>query len=232
MVKDRLNIIVPIYNPHNGWEANFIQSMLDLETKLTGTDFTVILVNDGSTINIEQIGEIKEQFGYLRYISYPVNMGKGYAIKYGISASSSDYYIYTDMDFPFGTEILLHTFRLLKHSKTNIVVGTRNDAYFRNLPFKRRMLPSLLKKLSYFTTGFKIRDTQAGLKGLDNTARKILTKTKTNSFIFELEFLKYSLKQGLSYEFIDVNPRPGIIFTDFSIQIILKEFISLLKIIF
>jgi hypothetical protein len=159
-------------------------------------------------------------------------MGKGYAIRYGISKSDADFYIYTDIDFPFGCRIILQTYELLKSSKTDIVIGTRDISYFRMLPIERRIISFLLKKINYLITGFKIKDTQAGLKGLDNEARKVLESTRTNSFIFELEFLKKSIKQGLSYKTINISCRPGIIFTNISFRIIWKELISFLKILF
>jgi hypothetical protein len=90
----------------------------------------------------------------------------------------------------------------------------------------------LLKELNYFITGFQIKDTQAGLKGLDNKARKILAKTKINTFLFELEFLKGCLKQELMYEFINVRCGPGLKFTNIRFRILLKETISLLKLLF
>ena len=88
----------------------------------------------------------------------------------------------------------------------------------------------LLEELNYFITGFKIKDTEAGLKGLDDNARKVLASTKTKTFLFELEFLKKSLNQGLTYKLINIKCRPGLHFTNFKVRILLKETISFLKI--
>ena len=230
--RDKLNVIIPLYNPRAGWENQFIDSISELKKELKETELTVILVNDGSTIQMDNIKGIMERFNYLKYYSYPVNKGKGYAIRYGINISDADFYVYTDIDFPFGYQIISQTYQILKSSKTNIVIGTRDLSYFRMLPLERRIYSFLLKELNYFITGFKIKDTQAGLKGLDNKARKVLAETKINTFLFELEFLKNSLKQGLTYEFINVRCRPRIKFTNFRFRILLKEIISLLKLLF
>jgi glycosyltransferase involved in cell wall biosynthesis len=229
--RDKLNVIIPLYNPHAGWETQFIDSLLELKKELKETDLTVVLVNDGSTIQINNMNGIIERFKYLKYYSYPVNKGKGYAIRYGVSVSDADYYIYTDIDFPFGYKIISQTYLILKSSKTNIVIGIRDLSYFGMLPQGRKIYSFLLKELNYLITGFKIKDTQAGLKGLDNKGRKVLTETKTNTFLFELEFLKNSLKQGLTYEFINVRCRPGLNFTNFKYRILLKETINLLKLL-
>lgn len=228
---DKLNLIIPLFNPHAGWEDHFIDSIVELKKELKETELTVILVNDGSTIQFDSIKVIMNRFKYLKYYSYPENKGKGYAIRYGVNISDADYYIYTDIDFPFGYQIISRTYQILKSSKTNIVIGTRDSSYFRMLPLGRRIYSVLLKELNYFITGFKIKDTQAGLKGLDNKAREVLAGTKINTFLFELEFLKNSLKQGLTYKLINVRCRPRIKFTNFRLSILLKETISLLKLI-
>lgn len=230
--RDKLNLIIPLYNPRAGWENQFIDSILELKKELKETELTVILVNDGSTIQIDSIKEIMNRFEYLKYYSYPINKGKGYAIRYGINISNADYYVYTDIDFPYGYQIIYQAYQILKSSDINIVIGTRDLSYFRMLPLNRRIYSVLLKELNYIITGFKIKDTQAGLKGLDNKARKILTDTKINTFLFELEFLKTSLKQGLTFKLINVRCRPSIRFTNFKFRILLKETMSFLKILF
>ena len=232
IARDKLNVIIPLYNPHAGWEDHFVDHLSELENELKDSEFKVILVNDGSTIHLAGIDRITDRFGYLQYYSYPDNKGKGYAIRYGIGISDADYYVYTDIDFPFGCKIILQTYQLLKSSGVNIVIGTRDLSYFSKLPPGRRLYSFLLKEINYLITGFKIKDTQAGLKGLDNRAKKVLAATNINTFLFELEFLKNSLRQGLTFELINVRCRPGIKFTNFRFKTLFKETIGLLKMIF
>lgn len=231
-VRDKLNIIIPLYNPRVAWEDHFIDSISELKKELEETDLTVILVNDGSTTETGNINELVNRFEYLKYYSYPINKGKGFAIRYGINISDADFYIYTDLDFPFGCKIIPGIYHILKSSKTNIVIGTRNTSYLRLLPVNRKIYSFMLKELNFFITGFKIKDTQAGLKGLDNKARKVLAETKTNTFLFELEFLKKSLKQGLTYKMINIECRPGIHFTNFSARILIREIQNFFKLVF
>jgi glycosyltransferase involved in cell wall biosynthesis len=231
MSGDKLNIIIPLYNPHAGWENQFVDHLLELKKELKETEFTVILVNDGSTTRLNNIEEISNRFKYLKYYSYAVNRGKGYAIRYGVNISEADFYIYTDLDFPFGYQVFFQTYQLLKSSKTNIVIGTRDNSYFKMLPLERKIYSFLLKELNYLATGFKIKDTQAGLKGLDNTARKVFAGTVTNTFLFELEFLKKCLKQGLTYKLINIRCRPGLSFTNFRVRVLLMETLSFFKIL-
>lgn len=231
-VRSSLNVIIPLYDPHEGWEDHFADSISRIRAELAEADLKVILVNDGSDGPLECIEGMLGRHAFLEYYSYDQNMGKGYAIRYGISKADADYYIYTDIDFPFGYRSIFQIYSILKSSGANIVIGTRDRSYFKVLPLKRRIYSVLLKELNFFITGFKIRDTQAGLKGLDNEAKKVLAGTKTNTFLFELEFLRNSTKLGLKCSFFDVSCRPGIKFTNFRLRTLLKETISLLKLLF
>jgi hypothetical protein len=231
MLKDRLNVIIPIYNPHEGWEDMFIESVTELKSLLSDTELKFILVNDGSTRQLGNIQSITNCIDCIKYISYPDNHGKGYAIRRGIGDSEADYYVYSDIDFPFGHHIIFETYQILRSTKVSIVIGTRDLGYFKLLPFKRRISSYLLKEVNYLITGFKIKDTQAGLKGLDNKAKSVLLETKTNTFIFELEFLKNCLNIGLDYKLIDVSCRPQIKFTNFRIRILMNEIVGFLKIV-
>lgn len=231
MSRDNLNIIIPIYNPHPGWEVQFAGHLEELSQVLGDTRFSVVLVNDGSSNGLIEIEDILRRFNFLRYFSYDVNHGKGYAIRYGINRCDADFYIYTDIDFPFGCTIIQQIYGILKSSGINIVIGTREASYFRLLPVKRRIYSFLLKELNFIVTGFKIKDTQAGLKGLDNRAKTVLADTKTDTFLFELEFLKKCLNQGLNYKLTDITCRENIRFTDFRFRILMKETISFFKLL-
>lgn len=232
MPKDKLSIIIPIYNPHKDWEIPFADSLAGLSDELADTDYSVALVNDGSNRKIEKLDEVQSRFTFLKYYSYEKNMGKGYAVRYGMANSEADYYFYTDMDFPFGYRKIRQAYQMMKESGTNVIIGTRDCTYFNSLPPGRKIISLALKEMNYFVTGFHIKDTQAGFKGIDNKAKDILVNTKINGFIFDLEFLKRCLKKGLSYSLINVTPRKGIIFTDFRLKTIGNEIINFFKVIF
>jgi glycosyltransferase involved in cell wall biosynthesis len=232
MSNESLSLVIPVFNPVPGWEKNFSNRLLELEHILKGVAYSVILVNDGSTKGLTEIEGLLSRFDYLRVQSYERNKGKGFAIRHGVKVAETDLVIYTDIDFPFGCSIIADTLKVLRSGAANIVIGTRSRTYFRALPLKRRIFSLLLKRFNYVLTGFKIRDTQAGLKGLDSKAKAVLASTRTNTFLFELEFLRKSLKQGLKYQMIDIEFREGLNFTNFSTMVILKEILSFVKIIF
>ncbi len=229
MVVDKINIVIPVFNPHPGWEIPFTDHLGKLEKELAALDYQIILVNDGSTKHIEKLDEVRAMFPKLKYYPYDINRGKGHAIRYGIGKAEADYYFYTDVDFPFGCSMILNAYNQLKSTGINLVVGTREKCYFGALPFERRLISYMFIAFIRIISGFKLKDTQAPMKGMDNTARAILLGTKTDGFIFDFEFLYKCLRRKLKFVYISLQAREGLIFTEFSNKTIFREFINLIK---
>ena len=222
--KNKLTIILPIYNPHKGWSNELSNSLQLISQSLKGTDCSFVLVNDGSSIKIDdQIDQIRQIIPNLVYLSYETNKGKGYAIRYGLKQSFSDYYIYTDCDFPFGEKSVTEVYQLLTTHKYDLVMGVRDPEYYETLPFSRKIISKSVQLFNFFITGFKVKDTQAGLKGFNSNIKEIFLSTKTDSFIFELEFIRKCLKHNIPFSFINISAKEGIKFSNFIFQTLYKE---------
>jgi glycosyltransferase involved in cell wall biosynthesis len=227
-----LAIIVPLYNPHNDWFDNICASLSGLDSILNEIEYEVVLVNDGSSeFDESYIEKFLTTSNKVKYLSYPANQGKGFAIRYGLSKTQADFYVYTDIDFPFGYNVIKDMNEIYLSSNTNLIIGIRDKDYFKMLPFKRRILSVTLHYINYILTGFKVHDTQAGIKGFDNEAKKVFLATRTNGFLFDLEFIHVCLRKKLKYLSINVHPRNKIKFSDFRGKVILREFINFVKII-
>jgi glycosyltransferase involved in cell wall biosynthesis len=227
-----LAIILPLYNPHNDWIDNFCDSLSGLDPIFNDVEYTLVLVNDGSSVFDESCIEILQTISKkIKYYSYNDNHGKGYAIRYGLNKTKADFYVYTDIDFPFGYNIIKDMYQIYQRSHINLIIGIRNKGYFDMLPFKRKILSVTLHYINYTLTGFKVHDTQAGIKGFDNEAKKVLLATRTDGFLFDLEFIHICLRKKLKYLSMNVYPRPKIKFSDFRSNVILREFKNFVKII-
>jgi hypothetical protein len=228
-----LAIIVPLYNPHGDWYKSICESIEGLNLHLGSINYSIILVNDGST-NFDESDSKKltDKYPNVKYISYPINRGKGQSIRLGLSQVQANHYIYTDIDFPFGFEIIKKMYELLNNTSTNLIIGIRNKEYFNLLPRKRKILSRALHVANLFLTSFKVHDTQAGIKGFDNKAKEILLQTKTNEFLFDLEFVRNCLRKKLKYTLIDIHPRAEIKFSEFRAKVIRQEIKNMSKIIF
>ena len=228
-----LGIVVPLYNPHGDWYEALCSSIESLNLHVGPINYSIILVNDGSTIFDETyIKKLTHKYPNVKFVSYPENRGKGYAIRFGLSQVHANSYIYTDIDFPFGFQIIKEMYELLNNTSANLIIGIRNKEYFNLLPRKRKILSRALHLTNLLLTRFKVHDTQAGIKGFDNEAKKVLLQTKTNEFLFDLEFVRSCLRKKLNFTLVNIHPRPKIEFSDFRLKVIKQEIKNMMKIIF
>lgn len=210
---------------HNSFEKLF--------TLFKVAEVKVMVINDGSSVDIGcGIAELKRIFPAVRYVAYDRNQGKGYAIRRGLGEADSEYYIYTDWDFPFGEESVYQAYQLLKQHNADVLIGMRSKRYFDSLPLFRRIISRGLRVLSFFVLRFNHVDTQAGIKGLSNTARTIFLNNRTNSFIFELEFIRNCLRRKMNVSYLSVSPKQDITFSNFGFRTVSKEMAVLMRIIF
>ncbi|WP_026999267.1 glycosyltransferase family 2 protein [Eisenibacter elegans] len=231
--KTDLAIVLPLYNPHKDWEKQLSESINIIKELFIDITIVILIVNDGSTTNISQeINVLKQNFGCVRYIHNHQNKGKGDAIRTGLKNVSATHYIYTDLDFPFGEKILYDFYKKLKDGNYDIILSNRDNKYYNILPKERKIISKLLKLTSYFLLGFNAYDTQAGLKAINENAKRLLIDTQLNSFLFELEFIKKAIKNKLHLTTIEVMPKSNIKFTNFGFKTVINEIKSLLKIIF
>jgi cellulose synthase/poly-beta-1,6-N-acetylglucosamine synthase-like glycosyltransferase len=165
-------------------------------------------------------------------LEYPENKGKGFAIKYGAENSNSDYYIYSDYDFPFGYQAIADTYNLLHNNNCDLVFGKRNKTYFNNLPLRRHFISRCLRTANYIMLGFKPIDTQAGLKGFNKEIKNLLLSTKTNGFIFEFEFIRKCVKNNCNILPVNISIDENIHFSDFKFGVIFKEIKVYIKLLF
>ncbi|MBQ6979026.1 MAG: glycosyltransferase [Clostridia bacterium] len=87
------SFIVSVYNT-----TKYLNDCLDSLVKLHGTNFEIIIVNDGSTDDSEKICRIyTEKYSFVKYY-YKENGGLSSARNFGIEKASGDYLLFIDSD--------------------------------------------------------------------------------------------------------------------------------------
>lgn len=228
-----LDIILPAYNPLPGWEETVIGRFQSLEKALPAFKITLFIVNDGSRTIDEpsSIIALRKAIPDIQWISYKDNKGKGYALREGVQASTGEYIIYTDIDWPYTEGSMLGLINKLAEN-ADAVIGIRDEGYYAHLPLSRRRISRLLRKINANLLRLKVDDTQAGLKGFTKKVKPIFLATTINRYLFDLEFiyLLSSKKNDFKILGIPITLRSGITFSQMNKKILFQEARNFLRI--
>lgn len=232
-MKPQLDIIQPFYNPRDGWAERYIGRFAELKRIFNDIDLQVIMVNDGSIKGFDENTELffRRHIPSLKIISYPVNKGKGYAVREGVKHADAPYILYTDYDFPYDMSCLREAYDKLLQGN-DIVVGIRHEDYYHQLSLKRKLVSKACNILNRTFLKIPHTDTQSGLKAFNPNGKRLMLNTIIDRFLFDTEFVCMAYQdRGIRVSTIDIKLRPGVKFTGMSFKTILhetKNFISVL----
>lgn len=192
----KISIVVPAYN-----EENRIKKTLPLIIRYAkefkkkhGMETEIIVVNDGSldkTLGI--LSSFKED---ITIVSYTPNMGKGYALKQGVTKASGDIIYMADADLSTPIEYMEH---FLKHiTRFDCVIGSRalgNQNI--EISFLRKLLGLTSNLIIRMILGLNFKDTQCGFKMFNKDAKRYFLMCENNRWGYDFEFLYLLKKNGL-----------------------------------
>ena len=231
------DLIVPCFNPAPGWEKSFVRHLHKLKTEISKTNFPlfqVFLINDGSFKNFhsKEINFVKKSGIPIRVIENGKNYGKGYSLRKGIELSNSSYIVYTDLDFPFGNERIVEILVNLEKG-SDIVLGARSSfEYYRQATLGRQLISKSLMLVNKHLLRLPFEDTQAGIKGFNQTGKNIFLSTTINRFLCDLEFVKIACSfPDIRIQSIYVVNNGSLLLSSFSFKTILIELINFIRIL-
>lgn len=224
-------IVLPCYNPQPGWVARIIEQYRAIVERL-GIEVEVILVNDGSTANISDsdIHTLRQAIPAFRYISYTENRGKGYALRKGIAAAQSDIIIYTDVDFPYSVDSLVHIYDTLHHGECDAAPGIKDEHYYAKVPPVRRYISQILRGLISMFFRIPVTDTQCGLKGFKKNVQPVFLSTTIDRYLFDLEFIRLLYRKKYKITPVRVSLNDNVVFRRMNYKLLLPELANFLKI--
>lgn len=125
-------MICPFYNEASIIENAVKRMLRNLEDQFSG-NFELILVDDGSRdASLSILCSCLEQHPsskQVRVLSYPINQGRGRALKTGIDAARAEIVVTTEVDCSWGDDIVkrLHDF-LTSHPEVDFVIASPHRA--------------------------------------------------------------------------------------------------------
>ena len=234
MSKQSLDIILPVYNPAQGWAEDLIRQFREFENRISERfDAHLIIVDDGSSKDLNTDKAILEAaISNLDYLGYKKNKGKGFALRKGVAHGQSDYTIYTDHDVPYTYGSMEEVLKSLTRDNIKVVIGHRDAKYYSDLPWFRVKVSHYLKTINRFILGLNTDDTQCGLKGFHGNAKKIFLETKTNRFMIDIEFLRRLKRAKIPVTVLDVKSRENVQMSTLKFRTLFSELWAYTKILF
>ena len=228
-------LVLPCYNPPQGWAANILASLHRLQALLpAATSVHLYLINDG-TAGVEEadLALLRAQLPQFTYLQYPVNHGKGYALRTGIREVQEPLSLFTDIDFPYEETSVAAVYEALRTGRGDVVVGMRDEAYYAHVPKGRVLISKVLRRINRLLLGLAVSDTQCGLKGFNRRGQAVFLQGQIDRYLFDLEFIFLASRPSAGLQVIPVPVRlkPGVIFSQMSLKILLSESGSFLKIL-
>lgn len=136
----RVSVISPFFNEETILERSVLYTYQNLQ-RLDG-DWEWVIVNDGSTDRSLEIAHaLAAKLPRLRVVSYPVQRGRGRALREGIAAAKGDYVVTLEIDSSWADDIVLRLVdALARNPKNDVVIASphADGGGFANVPWVRR----------------------------------------------------------------------------------------------
>lgn len=180
--------------------------LLSLCEELSSHGLQILMVNDGSNEKYNDIFNRAKKYGEV--IGYKDNVGKGYAIRYGIAyllAAHKEHYKYVitvDADGQHKiSDVLRVADELIKHDE--IVLGMRK--FDHKVPFRSKLGNDMSKFTQTLVTGKYLKDNQCGLRGFVLANCQWLFSISGNRYEYEMDVISYICLHDLKYREVKIE---------------------------
>lgn len=193
-----ISVIIPAFNEETRLNSTLGSIWRALRRRFE--DFEIIVVDDGSTDGTAAVvTEFALTHPRVFLLTYPVNRGKGYAVRRGVLASRGQYVLFSDAD---QSTPLREVRKLLDALESHdVAIGSRAIRASRIIeyqPLYRILMGKCFNKMVQLLAVPGIKDTQCGFKCFRGPlARHLFSLCRINGFGFDVEVLYVARSQGL-----------------------------------
>ncbi|NCO39528.1 MAG: glycosyltransferase family 2 protein [Armatimonadetes bacterium] len=122
--RPEVSVVVPMFNEEENVEATVERLKGALEPLKCA--YEIVLVNDGSTDSTHAVAQaVSEREPNVSFVSYPINRGRGKAMRTGFARASGNLVCTTEADLSWGQDIIVRMVTELRRSPdADIVVAS------------------------------------------------------------------------------------------------------------
>jgi glycosyltransferase involved in cell wall biosynthesis len=190
-----LSVVVPYYNPGERLRRTVEHLVRVLDG--SGLSYELITVSDGSTD-----GSPFTLAGFpdhaVRRVSYVTNVGKGHALRVGLSMGRGRYLGFIDSDGDISPEFLTPFLAIMRDEEPDFVIGSkRHSESSVQLTPVRRLSSRLYQGLIRLLFRLNVKDTQVGIKLVNRrVVADVLPMLREERFALDLELLVLAHRLG------------------------------------
>jgi glycosyltransferase involved in cell wall biosynthesis len=196
-----LSVIIPVYN-----EKTTISEVIE---KVSAVELPIekeiIVIDDGSTdgtVEVLRSGQVKVANTYLT----PVNVGKGAAVRIGLTLVKGDIILIQDADLELNPNEYQQLIQPIFDGKTSVVYGSRFLGENAVSPI-RRFANYFLTFTTNLLFGTKLTDMETAYKVFTKEVAQVL-KLEANRFEIEPEITAQIARKGFKILEVPISYRP------------------------
>ncbi len=178
-------VVIPAYEP----DEKLLHVLEDFTRQ---TDFSIVVVNDGSSEACRPVFDAVSGFDRVTLLEHDVNKGKGAAMKTAFRYIGEHYpeneaVMTVDADGQHLVSDALSVAETLRAHPDALVLGSRR--FTGNVPFKSRAGNAITRAVFHFCTGVRVYDTQTGLRAFSASRIPEMCALKGDRYEYEINQL-------------------------------------------
>lgn len=202
-VRPSVSLVLPVFDGAAFLERALREALAWMDGD--GTREELVVVDDGSRDATPRILQrVAEADARVRVLTNPVNRGKGYSVRRGVSAARGSHRVFTDADLTYTMSSVDAIVQALRDG-AELAVGCRvhpesryvvAPSFFRYI-YTRHNAGRVFNALVRATVVPQLRDTQAGIKGFAaHVVDELFPRLVKDRFSFDVEMLYLAQREG------------------------------------
>jgi dolichyl-phosphate beta-glucosyltransferase len=202
-----LSVVVPAYNEGARIELTLAKLAAHLERNFP--QYEVIVIDDGSMDSTaEKVRKFAAANSRIVLHSLPINRGKGFAVREGVTRAKGDAILFTDADLSTPVEEIDLALAELTRGFAVVIASRRhpNSIIARRQSWTREAIGRGFNRLIRALFSLPFKDTQCGFKCFTQEAAKaIFARATIDTFSFDVEILIIAMGLGYAIKEIPVH---------------------------